>query len=500
VKPLDINRKEVIMADKVSRRDMLHLAAATVGGVTALAGGAHAGTPGSARRYQPSAGLSNSQANRPYWEKTYSGAPVNVTPLPPGLPGKDYKPVVVPTGYTLPFKIVDGVKVFHLIAEEVEHAFDSGLQARCWAYNGHVNSTVIEAVEGERVRIYVTNRLPAATAVHWHGLYLPNGMDGVGGLTQPNIQPGDTVKYEWTLRQYGTFMYHSHHDEMTQMAMGLIGMFIIHPRNPAPEYSVNRDFAIMLSEWDIAPGTARPNTLEMTDFNILTMNGKVFPSTAPLVCKTGDKVRIRLGNLGAMDHHPIHIHGYHFRTTATDGEDIPLAAQWPETTVLVAVGQTRTIEFIADAPGDWAFHCHMTHHVMNQMGHDFPNMVGMNVGGLDEKVRPLLPTYMTMGQTGMDMGRMAEVMPVPANSIPMKGAVGPFEDYISMGGMFTIVKVRDQLPNYEQDPGWYQHPPGTVALKASAADLARDGIDVKAPIANAVKSASNAPAHRTGMH
>jgi hypothetical protein len=350
------------------------------------------------------------------------------------------------------------------------------------------------------VRIYVTNRLPAATAVHWHGLYLPNGMDGVGGLTQPNIQPGDTVKYEWTLRQYGTFMYHSHHDEMTQMAMGLIGMFIIHPRNPVPEYSVNRDFAIMLSEWDIAPGTARPNTLEMTDFNILTMNGKVFPSTAPLVCKTGDKVRIRLGNLGAMDHHPIHIHGYHFRTTATDGEDIPLAAQWPETTVLVAVGQTRTIEFIADAPGDWAFHCHMTHHVMNQMGHDFPNMVGMNVGGLDEKVRPLLPTYMTMGQTGMDMGRMAEVMPVPANSIPMKGAVGPFEDYISMGGMFTIVKVRDQLPNYEQDPGWYQHPPGTVALKASAADLARDGIDVKAPIANAVKSASNAPAHRTGMH
>ena len=190
---------------------------------------------------------------------------------------------------------------------------------------------------------------------------------------------------------------------------------------------------IMLSEWAIKAGTARPNTLEMTDFNILTMNGKVFPSTGPLVCKTGDKVRIRLGNLGAMDHHPIHIHGYHFRITATDGEDIPLSAQWPETTVLVAVGQTRTIEFIADAPGDWAFHCHMTHHVMNQMGHEFPNMVGMKPGDLDEKVRPLLPGYMTMGHTGMDMGRMAEVMPMPANSIPMKGAVGPFGDYISHG-------------------------------------------------------------------
>ena len=95
----------------------------------------------------------------------------------------------------------------------------------------------------------------------------------------------------------------------------------------------------------------------------------------PLICQTGDKVRIRLGNLGAMDHHRS-IHGYHFRITATDGEDIPLSAQWPETTVLVGVGQTRTIEFIADAPGDWAFHCHMTHHVMNQMGHEFPNMVG----------------------------------------------------------------------------------------------------------------------------
>jgi FtsP/CotA-like multicopper oxidase with cupredoxin domain len=402
--------------------------------------------------------------------------------------------VAVPTGYTLPFHLVDGVKVFHLIADAVEHAFDSGLRAHCWAYNGHVNSTMIEAVEGERVRIYVTNRLPFATAVHWHGLYLPCGMDGVGGLTQPYIKAGETVKYEWTLRQYGTFMFHAHHDEMTQMGMGLIGMFIVHPRHPAPEYAVDRDFAIMLSEWTIKAGTSRPNTLAMSDFNILTMNGKVFPSTGPLVCKTGDKVRIRLGNLGAMDHHPIHLHGHHFRITATDGEAIPLSAQWPETTVLVAVGQTRTIEFITDAPGDWAFHCHMTHHVMNQMGHEFPNMVGMQPGDLDEQVRPLLPTYMTMGHTGMDMGRMAEVMPMPSNSISMKGAVGPFGDYISMGGMFTLVKVRDRLASYDRDPGWYQHPPGTVALPASTAELARDGIDVNAPTPNAGTSAlPNAP-------
>jgi hypothetical protein len=401
---------------------------------------------------------------------------------------------VVPTGYTLPWKVVGGVKVFHVIAEEVDHAFDAGLRAKCWAYNGHVNSTVIEAVEGERVRIYVTNRLSVATSVHWHGIYLPNGMDGVAGLTQPYIKPGETAKYEFTLRQHGTFMFHSHHDEMTQMGMGLIGMFIIHPRHPAPHYHVDRDFAMLLSEWDIPVGTACPNTVEMTDFNVLTMNGRVFPSTGPLICRTGDKVRIRLGNLGATDHHPIHIHGHHFRITATDGEAIPLSAQWPETTVLVGVGQTRTIEFIADAPGDWAFHCHMTHHVMNQMGHDFPNVVGVSPGDLDEKVRPLLPGYMTMGHTGMDMGRMAEVMPMPPNSIPMKGAVGPFGDYISMGGMFTVIKVRDRLESYEKDPGWYQHPRSTVALTASAADLARDGIDVQAPTPRAGNGVLEAPA------
>src|SRR6185436_17192077 len=134
----------------------------------------------------------------------------------------------------------------------------------------------------------------------------------------------------------------------------------------------------------------------------------------------GDRVRVRLGNLSAMDHHPIHLHGYQFRITETDGGRIPQSAQWPETTVLVPTGSTRTIELVADEPGDWAFHCHMTHHVMNQMGHRLPNMTGVQAGDLDEKVRRLLPGYMTMGQAGMaDMGAMA--MPVPPNSIPMVG-------------------------------------------------------------------------------
>ena len=395
--------------------------------------------------------------------------------MPPGQPGKDYTPVTTPNGAALPWKVVDGVKVFHMIAGDVNHEFAPGLTAQCWGYNGRVHGPTIEAVEGDHVRIYVTNKLPEATTVHWHGVYLPNGMDGVGGLNQKAILPGETYKYEFTFRQHGTLMYHAHHDEMTQMAMGLIGLIVVHPRNPEPDYKVDRDFAILLSEWRIKPGTSRPDPNEMTDFNLLTMNARVFPGTEPLVCKKGDRVRIRIGNLSAMDHHPIHLHGYHFRIVSTDGGRTPLSAQSPETTVLVPTGSTRDIEFIADAPGDWAMHCHMTHHVMNQMGHGIPNMIGVDTSKVARRVSSLLPDYMSMGENGM--GDMADMqMPVPKNSIPMSGGTGPF-DPITMGGMFTILKVREKLDGYH-DPGWYQNPPGTVASLARVEDLTRDGIKV----------------------
>lgn len=144
----------------------------------------------------------------------------------PGESGKDYTPVITPNGWTLPFKIVDGVKVFHMTAEEVPgHEFTEGLVADCWGYNGSVHGPTIETVEGDRVRIYVTNKLKAPTSVHWHGLFLPNGMDGVAGLNQRVIKPGETFLYEFTLRQHGTHMYHSHHDEMTQMALGMMCQF-----------------------------------------------------------------------------------------------------------------------------------------------------------------------------------------------------------------------------------------------------------------------------------
>jgi FtsP/CotA-like multicopper oxidase with cupredoxin domain len=390
--------------------------------------------------------------------------------FPPGEPGKDYSPVITPNGTTLPYKIVDGVKIFHLVAQEVDHEFAPGLRAHCWGYNGQVHGPTIEVVDGDRVRIYVTNRLPENTSVHWHGLLVPSGMDGVAGLSQKNIEPGETYKYEFQLRQHGTYMYHSHSDDMTQIGLGMMGMFVVHPRDPDGPRA-DRDFALMLSEWRIDVGTMRPNPMEMTDFNVLTLNARVFPGTAPLVAKFGDRVRIRFGNLSAMDHHPIHLHGFHWKVTGTDGGQVPESAQWPETTVLVAVGQTRTVEFIADNPGDWALHCHMSHHTMNQMGHNAPNLIGVRTGEFDKRVSSVLPGYMTMGDTGMGgMGEMG--MKMPRNSLAMVGAPGKY-DYIDMGGMFTIVKVRENLASYD-DPGWYENPPGTMAILASNDELERD--------------------------
>jgi FtsP/CotA-like multicopper oxidase with cupredoxin domain len=397
--------------------------------------------------------------------------PVPVTEVPKPPAGERYTPVIVPNGRTLPFEKQGGVKIFHLVAEPLKHEFAPGLEVEAWGYNGGTPGPLIEAVVGDRVRIYVTNKLQEPTTVHWHGVFVPNGMDGVGGLTQDYIGPGKTFKYEFTFTKPGTFMYHPHFDEMTQIAFGMVGMIVVHPREPEPRRV--RDYSLMLHEWKVPIGAARPDPLAMNDFNVLTINSKSFPATTPLVAEVGDLVRIRLGNLGPMDHHPIHLHGYAFEVAETDGGQVPRAARWPETTVLVPVGSVRVIEFVADAPGDWPMHCHMTHHVMNQMGHDALNLVGVDTTGVDERIGKLVPGYMTMGQTGM--GDMM-TMKTPRNSISMVGGKGPFDE-IDMGGMFTIVKVRQKL-TAATAAGWYEHPKGTVAEQASDADLARDHIKI----------------------
>jgi len=377
------------------------------------------------------------------------------------LQGKDlpYTSVVTPNGSTLPWEMVDGVKEFHLIVEEIDWEIAPGMIIKAWGYNGQTPGPTIETVEGDRVRILVTNKLPEPTAVHWHGVLLPSGMDGVHGLTQPGIQPGETFAYEFTLKQHGTQMYHSHGNEMTQIGLGSMGFFIIHPKKR--KNKIDRDYAIFLSEWFIDPGTYTPNPNVMTEFNIFTFNSRAYPGTSPLIAKEGERVRIRFANV-AQEAHPIHLHGHSFRVVATDGGDIPESAQWPETTVQVAPGQTRDIEFIATS-GDWALHCHRRHHPMNAMGHDIPHVLGVNQDGVENKIRELLPEYMAMGETGMaNMQAMSKHMPGPENTLPMMMGNGPFGD-IMMGGMFTILKVRDDL--YEDNVGWYPNPPGTVASK-----------------------------------
>jgi len=368
-----------------------------------------------------------------------------------------YTPVVTPNGATAEWKMEGGVKVFRLTAGECLHEVSPGMTIKAWCYNGRTPGPTIEAVEGDRVRIIVQNKLPEGTAVHWHGLLLPSGMDGVSGLNQKSIKPGETFAYEFTLRQHGTQMYHSHGDEMIQMGLGAMGFFIIHPKSRAPK--IDRDYAIFLNEWFVGPDTQRPDASVMTEFNLFTFNGRAFPGTAPLMAKTGDRVRLRFGNVG-QDIHPIHIHGHNFKIVATDGGDIPAAGQWPETTVLVGPGQTRDVEFIAIA-GDWALHCHKRHHPMNAMGHEIPNMIGVNQDGVEGKIRKQVPNYMAMGETGMD--EMMEMgMKGPENTLPMMGGDGPF-GMLGMGGMFTVVKIRDRDDELKNTRGWYKNPPGTVA-------------------------------------
>ena len=385
--------------------------------------------------------------------------------LPPPPPnGRPFHPIVTLNGWSLPWRMKDGAKEFHLVAEPVVREISPGMKAKLWGYNGQSPGPTIEAVEGDRIRIFVTNKLPEVTSVHWHGVLLPSGMDGVTGLTQPPIGVGKTFLYEFVLQRSGTFMYHPHADEMTQMAMGMMGLFIVHPKDPK-QFKVDRDFGFILNAYDIEPGSATPRVNTMLDFNLWTWNSRAFPGIDPFVARTGERVRIRVGNL-TMTNHPIHMHGPHFEVTGTDGGWVPKSARWPEVTTDIAVGQMRAFEFDALA-GDWAIHCHKSHHTMNAMGHGVPTMIGVDHRDVAKKIIGLIPDYMVMGERGMhDMAEME--MPLPDNTLPMMTGTGPFGP-VGMGGMFSVVKVRDDIERGDfKDPGPYKHPAGTLASEYTA--------------------------------
>jgi manganese oxidase len=394
-------------------------------------------------------------------------APVQTSPAmqPPLYPtsGPEYQPVVTLNGWTLPWRQNGDWKEFHLVAEPVVRELAPGMKAHLWGYNGQSPGPTIEAVEGDKVRIFVTNKLPEHTTIHWHGQILPSGMDGVGGLTQPHIKPGKTFVYEFQLKDSGTFMYHPHADEMVQMAMGMMGSFVVHPRDPKL-HRVDRDFAFVLASYLIEPGGYVPKVAEMVDFNLWTFNSRVFPGIDHLVVRQGDRVRVRVANL-SMTSHPIHMHGYHFSVTCTDGGWVPESARWPETTINVPVGAIRAFEFDAAYEGDWALHCHKSHHTMNAMGHNVKTYIGVDQKGIQQQIRSLVGGgYMAMGKDGMaEMGEMS--MPLPDNTLPMMSGFAQF-GAVEMGGMFTVVKVREGLARDDyKDPGWFKNPPGTVAYE-----------------------------------
>jgi FtsP/CotA-like multicopper oxidase with cupredoxin domain len=345
-------------------------------------------------------------------------------------------PVLTPDIPDLPFIIDNGVKVFHLIAEPVKQMIIPGRALDLWGFNGSAPGPTIQANEGDRLRTVFENHLPEPTGIHWHGLELPIEMDGVPGIGQKPVMPGERFVYEFSLHQNGTFFYHSH--MAMQEMVGMLGGFIIHPKT-AYSPRADKDYLIALQEYAVLPNSTIPNSMNM-EFNWLTFNGKAGPASTPLIVRHGERVRIRIVNLG-MDHHPIHLHGFTFWETGHEGARQPEAI-WPRgNTTLVGVAQARDIEFVADRLGDWMLHCHLPHHMMNQMA--------SNVGPMTR-----------LGMPGMDHGNMSmPELPKNANQVPLFP-----QDAFMEGTMMAMDKEVDKPETYGLPAGWSGFVGGMMTL------------------------------------
>jgi manganese oxidase len=390
-------------------------------------------------------------------------------------------PVQTPDIPDLPFRMDGSVKEFHLIAEPVKQEIVPGRVIDLWGYNGSAPGPTIQVTRGDRVRIIVDNHLPEATSMHWHGFEVPNDMDGAPGSSQDAIAPSGRFVYEFTLNQEGTYFYHSH--MAMQEMMGMIGAFIMHPKE-AHKPTVDKDFVIVMQEYAILPNISVPNSMNM-EFNWLTFNGKSGPATTPLIVRHGERVRIRLINLG-MDHHPVHFHGHQFVVTGTEGGRQPESTWGPGNTVLVGVAQSRDVEFVANNPGNWMLHCHLPHHMMNQMssnvgpmsrragtqaGEGMEQGMGMLRGGspTSEENGPSLGRGMGVGSTAgqtvsnsplktgtqvqhqhmLDVQMAASEVSKDANSVP-----GFPQDAFMEGPMMAMDEMVDKPENYGLRPGW----------------------------------------------
>ena len=380
----------------------------------------------------------------------------------------EFVPVQTPDIADLPFEIDNGVKVFHLVAEPVKQKVHPDKTIDLWGYNGSAPGPTIQITQGDRVRIIVDNHLPEPTSMHWHGFEIPHGMDGAPGSSQDAIRPGGRFVYEFTLHQEGTYFYHAH--MAMQEMMGMLGAFIMHPNRPF-QPRIDKDFVILLQEYAVLPNNTIPNSMNM-EFNWLLFNGKAGPATTPLLVRLGDRVRIRFINLG-MDHHPIHVHGHTFYTTGTEAGRIPKEAWIPGNTILVGVAQARDVEFVANNPGDWMMHCHLPHHMMNQMSSNVGPITrvgsGMPVGASMEHGMGMLrgtPGAPTGDDYGPSLGRgmgVGSTSDQPLANTPLslqKAMEGMQHDMPGMehGAMQMpeMNMVADVSPNANNVPGFPQ--------------------------------------------
>lgn len=337
---------------------------------------------------------------------TQPAANVRVTP---GAGSGDARsspaPVITLDVGDLPFTLDNGIKVFHLVAEPVKQTIVPGRTFDLWGFNGSAPGPTIQANEGDRIRIVFENHLPEPTGIHWHGLELPIEMDGVPGIGQKPVMPGERYVYEFPLHQNGTFFYHPH--MAMQEMVGMLGGFIIQPKTAYSPH-VDKDYLIALQEYAVLPNSSIPNSMNM-EFNWLTFNGKAGPAATPLIVRQGERVRVRLINMG-MDHHPIHLHGFTFWETGREAARQQESAWTRGNTVLVGVAQAKDIEFVADRAGDWMLHCHLPHHMMNQMSSNVGPMTragrGMQAGAsMEEGMGMLRNGSATSENRGPSLGR-----------------------------------------------------------------------------------------------
>ncbi len=359
--------------------------------------------------------------------------------------------VVTPDVPDLPYEMDGGVKVFKLTSELVRRKIAPFKTVDAWGYNGSCPGPTIQIQQGDRVRVIFENRLPESTTVHWHGLEIPIEQDGVPWISQKPVPPGEKYTYEFTVHQEGTFFYHAH--SAMQEMMGQIGLFIAHPEKPYKP-RVDHDFAMVLQEWAVLPSNTVPNSAGM-EFNWLTFNGVSAPAITPMIARLGSRVRLRIVNLG-MDHHPIHLHGNQFVQTGTEGGRAPESSWYPMNTVLVGVAQARVIEFDARYPGSWMVHCHLPHHMMNNMMDLLRDRQIMTADQTDPKALSQMQTLAnTVGFEHMHHSPIAD----DANSVKgfpqdafmemgMDQAVAKPETYglptnwsAGMMGMMTLVRV-----------------------------------------------------------